>query len=289
MKTAIIGSKGFLGKNFMEALPEALGFHRDNASDFTQIDATNWPWSEEYDLIVHCALSSDLVEQSQIDSGIIRWWRDYQPHATLITFGTDACYTDDDHHTESYYLKGIPHKKWRYYAESKRAMYYLLLGIERPSFHFVLTSMFGPGFDLSDDHLMHSLIKKIVDGLTYGTGVSVGSPGQMKEVLYAPDVVKNVMEFVGLDPAPHARIFNLGSVKKSGLTVKEIVQKICDEVGFQLDKIKFGDTVYSLGPNTKWLDSSQAMGMIDYSDTDWSDALKPTISYYMSVQECKSL
>lgn len=290
MKTAIIGSRGFLGKHFMEALPDATGFHRGNASDFSHIDYSDWPWSDEYDLILHCALPfHDVIQQSQIDTNIIRWWRDYQKNAILVTFGTDVGYSAYKEHSEVFYGLDEPYRDWYHYAMAKRAAVNLMLSVpDRQFYHFILTSLFGPGFDLRDEHLVHSLVKKIVNGKTYGTLAKVGQVNDIKECIYVNDLVHNVLEVLNLDPEKRCSLLNLGSPMKNG-TIWQIITEICKIVDYPLANVH-PDPDPVIPHSRKWLDSSRAKELLEekYADTPWNIALEETIKYYMTVQPCKS-
>lgn len=287
MKTAIIGSKGFLGKHFSKVIPSAIEFHRGNVDDFTQInlldDEVGWMWREKYDLIIHCAATNDSINQTILDANIIKWWKDTQPNATLVTFGTDACYPEGLDHSEFYYFGQIPVTKWSSYAAAKRSMLGLQTSVNRPSYHFVLSTLFGPNFKLNDEHLIHSLIKKIVKAKDHNLTVKIGNIGHLKECIYAPDVVSNVLKIVKNFDVPYAQVLNLGSPKKCQ-TLGNIASMICDKVGLPIRMIEYNDPELSSGPYAKWLNSEAAQKLIDYADTEWDESLQTTIDYYNGVK-----
>lgn len=290
MKIALLGSNGFLGKQFSE-LENVRSFNRHNAGNLARPQPYDLPWCEKYDLIIHCASTSDLIEQSIMDAEIIKWWRDFQPKATLVTFGSDACYSEIGDHSEISYTIGTPYSKWREYAVVKRSMLNLLSQVERPSYHFVITSLFGPGFSLDDNHLIHSLIKKMVHGKNYGLKVEVGNPGLLRECVFAPDVVSNVRKIVTSVNLPQingCQVINLGSPKKSAI-IEEIVRHVCLATDYPIENIQW-DKLSGPGPYSKWMDSSYAAKLINFSDTCWEDALQETVEYHQNQmqEKCES-
>lgn len=285
MKIAIIGANGFLGSHFRElSVKKGLSveiFPRNE--DLTQLN-TFQPfghWSIPYDIIIHCAHSDDLIHQIQIDANIVRWWKDFQPTAKLITFGSDACYHNPgvglSDHSEPYYLKG-KYSNWHHF-DTKRALVSMLQEVDQPSYHFIISSLFGPNFKNGDIHLVHDLIQKVSKAKkSKAKTIQLGSGGLQRECVYAPDVVKNVMSFVNLKESqpPGLSIYNLGSTKKCH-PVQEIAEMICKLYHYPIKNLKFG---ISGGPYAKWLDSSLAQRKIKYSDTSWEESLSETILYY---------
>jgi nucleoside-diphosphate-sugar epimerase len=188
-------------------------------------------------------------------------------------------------HREIDYLAAHPYSNWYHYAIAKRASANLLMTIPKRSFHCPITSLFGPGFRLEDDHLIHSLVRKIVDGQTFGTPVHLGCGDDLKECVYTPDLVQNVMKLQDTRCFNNLRIFNLGSPKKRD-TIARIAELICAEIGYPFEKVSF--SLSDASSSKKWLDSTMAQTEIKLADTEWTEALQKTIAYYMTIQECNS-
>ena len=105
---------------------------------------------------------------------------------------------------------------------------------EKQYLHLVLITLFGQEFKLEDNHLIHAIIKKIVDAKYTETKAEFwGSGNQYREITYINDLVDNVIN-VSFNDSIKNDIFNLGSNKLE--TIRRYVSIVCDIVDYPIDK-----------------------------------------------------
>ena len=112
-KILVTGASGFLGNQLAHVLLKKNKNYVTHLNGESSLDYyDNWnklcgPHNidhGDYDYIFHCTNSSDVLVNNLIDSNLIKWWRQCQPRARLITFGTDACYPEHPFHSRVYNL-----------------------------------------------------------------------------------------------------------------------------------------------------------------------------------------
>jgi len=287
-KVAVFGSNGFLGSHIVKSL------QNDPLYDVLELTSS---WSAQGKLawyhpqyIFHCALvgnghTEHLLDQFELDAVVLRCARN--ENATLVTFGTDASYAEYMYpHTEPFYMKGEPYKQWTNYAYQKRALLNILqTGAVPMWYHFVLTNMFGPGFKLTDNHLMHDIVKKICDADPDST-IKFGRPDFLREVLYIDDVVKNVSQCVFGSQFGLHEVVNCGSSKKC-LPIFDLVKTACDVLKFDVDRCMWDRE--QQGHNAKWLDNTALINHLgtNYADTPLAEAIRLTADYYLEETKAR--
>jgi nucleoside-diphosphate-sugar epimerase len=286
-KIAIFGRYGFLGSHFFnyfanDPLYEVLGVgHTDSSL------AKLWDFEPNY--IFHCALVNNghdngLFEQYQLDGLALQTSKDLG--AQLITFGTDASYPElTKPHQEEFYMTGEPYKQWTHYAYQKRALVNVLQARTIPMwYHFVLTSMFGPGFNVTDNHLMHDIIRKVCDYKHFhsncGKMIKFGRPDFCREVVYVDDVVENVANCVFGKQFGLHEVTNCGSQSKS-LPIYDLVHTVCEVLEFDFDRCEFDRS--ASGTSVKYLDNSKIVKGLGelYADMPLKEAIINTADYYI--------
>lgn len=227
---------------------------------------------------------------------ILWWWKNYQPQAKLIIFGTDAAYPhpfalDNNGYSEHLYCKKESTYAHSGYVESKRSLYRGLQEIAKGSetngfYHFIITSLFGPDFLGSDGHFVHYLIHEIATASRNNEDVSIDfNRLQKRERIYAPDLVHNILWCVGLmhpDKVAMSNIaMNLGShIKKD--SIENYVLTICNVINYDYLRVTFIKEDNKNEELIENLDSSMAMEFLGdlYSDSMLENSLKETIEYY---------
>lgn len=294
----ILGGSGFLGSHLIEKLkndynvlcPSSLELNLESLDSILNFDSNS---RVEFNYIFHCAnwfkagsfnnSGSEWIYNELMNCNVLYYWNEYQYQAKLITFGTDASYDNDLKHSENYYLDGNPNSDYYGYALTKRNMFQGILELQKQYndlkwMHFPLLSLFGPNFKLNDKHLIHDIIKKIYKSKIDNTIPEFwGNGEQIREVTYINDLIDNILYF-SLENFSN-NIINLGSNKR--FTVKQYVEKICDILEFNKNKVRYNDN-FNRGTSKKYLDSSKARRLCkNYKDTDVDLSLKETINYYL--------
>lgn len=321
MKALVIGANGFLGSHLRDELIKKLGeenvyklvrtflpdqdlVRNQHACDFTNYFELNrsrgnilFQKEKEITHIFHCAVyftpqhnsPDDLLYNEILNMNIVRFWKEKFPKAKLITFGTDACYSDESkEHYELQYLEGRPNSNYYYYALSKRNLYHLVyhyhLHNESLDFiHFPLISLFGPGFKEKDDHLIHAIIRKIYFAKNNKNYIPTlfGDGLQIREVTFIDDVVENIMNLSFIDTKPFG-ILNLGSENK--FTIKHYTMLICEIMDYDFQQVIF-DQKKTTGLDSKYLDNSRVQDELEirgikFASSDITTSLKKTIDYF---------
>jgi len=243
------------------------------------------------DLIFHCAHSDSILDNVLINSNVIWWWKNNQPNAQLITFGTDACYSPVFPHEEENYLFGEPLREWYSLGIQKRLLYIMLT--EQVSLkwqHFGITTLFGSGFKENGNTLVHDLVEKVVSSKLYGNEIQIKGDGtQFKEIIYVDDLITNVSNII-LHTQFSNDVLNLGSPSKQ-VKVSDIVEHLCSIANVNPSKIQYSDFKNN-GTKEKYLNSKKAMDIleqnsIEYEDTDILKSLGVTFDFHLNRTEKK--
>jgi nucleoside-diphosphate-sugar epimerase len=240
--------------------------------------------NNEFDMIIHCALSSNSIEQVIIDHNVINWWSKIHQQSRLVTFGTDAAYNPDLAHVESFYLEESVYPQWKYYAETKRMLYRTLeQNFANNWQHLVITSLFGVDFSKDDNHLIANLIKRINwiqlkrAGFPAGDNIlQCGNERYIREVVYVPDLAENIL---ALHKQKFEGLINCGSSKKLG-SIYVLLKILCEVTQFPFENVKFD--LNDQGPPNKFLDNTKIIKLlgIDYSDSPYKPSLSKVWDWY---------
>jgi len=300
-KVLIIGGDGFLGKQ----IRKKLEFNSIYTENFHHIEESNLDSSLhienrlktliQYDYIFHCAnyftpgISTskflDAQKNTKLNKQLIEFWQKYQFNAKFVSFGSDACYSDISNKIEENYLVGEPIEDYRDYAWSKRNLYNNLkeLNVTKGMnfYHFVLITLYGPFFKEHDEHLVHSIIKKISQGKNIQEYIPEfwGDGKQIREITFVEDVIDNILNIIALNDKKFMnRPINLGS--NIALSIETLVEEICKLMNYDHKKVIFNKEKHS-GVQKKTLNSDFAIQNLDnYKITTFREALKKTIEYY---------
>ena len=296
----IIGSHGFLGKH-LECKLKLLGFDIGSWNCKEQSSLNMKSSHTKYEYIFHCAnyftpgVSSnkytDAQKNQELNLQIIDYWKFEQPEAKFITFGSDACYDDIENKTEDKYLVGEPIEDYKDYAWSKRILYSRLkesfVNYPLSFYHFVLITLYGPYFKMEDEHLIHSIIKKIHQAKhTMYIPEFWGDGKQIREITYIDDVIDNVLNIVFQKETKFMnRPVNLGS--NISYPIEVLVEEVCKLMNYNFSNVVFNKEKHS-GVKKKSLDSTFASkNLPDYKITTLREGLKKTIDYYYLKQRLK--
>ncbi len=303
----IFGAHGFLGKHifhFIEknyndyyiAAPTSAILDLLNYFEFIRFQELESIKNVKFDYIFNCAIyfkpgdfksHADMYIYNQImNDNFLRYIKEYQQQATIITFGTDAAYPED-RKSEDWYLGEPPQSDYCGYAWSKKNLYVGLILLNNQYnikfFHFPLISLYGSGYKKDDNHLIHDIIRKIIRTRYHNEeAVFFGDGSQIREITYINDLVNNIFKIINNEnniPFPH--IVNLGSDNKRK-TIKEYVQNVCDYLEYDFNKVVF-DVNATKGSSRKTLNNSLITSHGNYSDTKFEDTLKDIVDYSLTL------
>lgn len=204
----ITGNTGYIGRALHRALAGKFNVFTSNSIDNNLSETKYWNLPKLC-IIYHCACharagSYCLTHQSdywivnqKLNTAMIDYWVEKQPQAELHTFGTSCSYDPDSLHSEEYYLRGTPYPDLYYYAMTKRM---LLIGLMAAKAqhglkykHFILPTVYGPGFSATDNHFVYDLIRKIVCYKRTGIPARLwGNGTQTRQLLFIEDLISAI-------------------------------------------------------------------------------------------------
>lgn len=284
MNILITGASGFVGKHLSKTLKEQNNNIIElNSKNFNSI----WNYSNKFDYIIHLAVKTaaggycqthpgeQYLINSDINNIILKYWKEYQPQAKMITFGSSCGYDKNTEKTEENYLKGEPEPGYEVYGTIKRN---LLVGLKalnqeyRMNYSYLIPSVFyGPGYDLHDKHFIFDLIRKIVNAKNGGDKVVLwGTGDQTRELIYIKDAVDIIIKSMTWEN----KIINLSSGKS--YSIKEYAQTICDIVDYDFNLIEWDTTAFVGSPNKKLINTY----LQNYQFISLKEGLIETIKYY---------
>lgn len=297
MKILVTGGTGFMGSALTRRLSAdghtvtALG-SRD--ADLMRPDALDRFNGTRFDQIYHLAAwtqagdfclrhpGEQWVHNQQINTTVLGWWSQSQPQAKLIAIGTSCAYDPNLPLVEDNFLAGLPIDSLFTYGMTKRMLYVGLRALAQQfglKYLFVVPStLYGPGYhtDGRQLHFIFDLLRKIVRGRMLGEPVVLWGDGhQSRELVLADDFVQATVELaVGTDN----EIVNIGAGQE--YSIRRFAQLICDEVGFDFDRIEF-DTSRYVGARSKCLDIARLTELLpNFRQTPLADGLRQTVAWF---------
>ena len=298
MKILITGHRGFVGRHLKSGVLEEYPHSKIFVSDTSRMNLLepidpsiiNCPldyifhlaaWTKAGDFCLHHP-GEQWINNQKINTNMLCYWKEHQPQAKLIAFGTSCAYPPDKIKSEDNYFNGTPDKDLFTYAMTKRM---LLTGMKALSkqydmkfLYFIPNTLFGPSFDIDDSHFIFDLIKKICSAKYEGkTPVTLwGSGNQCRELIYIKDTINVVLD--SLDKLEN-EVINLGT--GSELSIKEYAKLICDYIEYNYVDIEFDATAFE-GVKSKKLEASPLVGACNH--TSLANGLKETIDYYRNIK-----
>ena len=301
MKVLVTGGTGFLGTALVRRLctdghtVTALG-SRD--ADLTQAEPLVGFAKERFGVIYHLAAwtqagdfclkhpGEQWVINQQINTNVLAWWQQHQPHAKLVAMGTSCSYTPELPLTEDRYLDGSPIESLYTYAMTKRM---LLVGLRSLATQFGLrylylvpSTLYGPGYhtDGRQMHFIFDLIWKLLRAKSAGPpAVLWGDGHQKRELIYIDDFVDATVD---LTSTLENDVVNVGSGEEH--SIREFASAICDIINYDPSLIQYDASKY-VGARSKVLDVSKLARLLtDRKLTSLQAGLRTTIDWFCSAR-----
>lgn len=296
MKILVTGGTGFLGRHLVKKLKENADVYVSNtkqANLFYYENFCDYFGDNKFDYIYHLAAKTKAgdyclthkgeqwIDNQLLNTNILRYWVEKQPQAKMICMGTSCMYRPSDQPLEEKdCFTGDPDPDLKTYAFAKRM---LLLGLQSISeqynlkyVYFIPSTLYGPEFDLNDNHFIFDLIKKIYNGKTYNDEVVLWGDGyQRRELIYIEDVVRIMTELSTLEN----EIVNLGTGHDN--TIREFASYVSKNVGYDELEIKYDITKY-VGTKIKVLSPNKIETLMpsEFKFTSLNEGIKKTVNFY---------
>jgi GDP-L-fucose synthase len=311
MKILILGSRGFFGKNLVNALKNTehkiVALSRRDGLDLADYHSTqSYLQAIKPDVIYNCAahvgglhyvakLPADILTDNLLMSlNLYRAAQSVCPAALIINPLSNCSYPGDRQiYDESDWLAGEVHSSVYSYGNAKRTLYTisrcyaLQYGIK--TYNFLVPNAFGVG-DATDPNKVHALNGMIIrmleaerQGLRQFEVWGTGTP--IREWIYIDDVVALLIKALGLDLD---LLYPINLAQRQGYSIRESAALIAKAIGFE------GEIVFRAehqdGAPQKILDDRQFRRIFpDYQFADPYRAICTTVEYYRSVLEIPAL
>lgn len=297
MKKALItGATGFLGRHLTKDL-QARDFQITISN--TKINSLDKPenltrLNEKFDYIFHLAAvtkagdyclthqGDQWISNQKINTNILDYWKNHQPQAKMICMGTSCSYSPSLPMIEENYLKGEPDEGLYTYAMTKRM---LLTGLHSLSkqyglkwLYFVPSTLYGPDFELDDNHFIFDLIRNCYNAKHGGKPFTIwGDGSQRRELVYVEDAVKSMLNLLNKEN----QVFNIASGQD--YSINEFAKKVCEIIGHDYIKT-IRDLSKYVGVKEKKVNIKKVTRLLGEKHfiTPLSEGLKRTANYYIS-------
>lgn len=296
MDILVTGATGFLGRHLTSQLSK-LGhnIYISNTTTANLEDINNLAVfvDVKFDYIYHLAAvtkagdyclhhkGDQWIKNQKINTNILQYWKECQPQAKMICMGTSCSYAPDIPMHEENYLLGQPESSLYIYAMTKRM---LLMGLQALEHqyglewaYFIPSTLYGPGFELDDNHFIFDFIRNCYNAKYNGDKFVVWGDGeQRRELIYVQDAVDAIIALSSVKN----KIFNLGSGQD--YTINEFANKVCEVYHYDPNLIGHDMTKY-VGVREKKIDTDRMvkyLGNEKFLKTSLEQGLTTSIEYF---------
>lgn len=274
MKSVIVtGASGFIGRTLIRRLKDlevdctGIGSKDANLLDPRSLDRYN---HSEYDHIFHLAawyevgdpslhrLGDQWLNNQQINTTVLGWWKSHQPQAKLVSIGTSAAYEDGCDYREESYLKGNPIGGLFTYAMSKRMLLTGQMNLGQQYglqwLSVIASTVYGPGPNTTGRQLqfVFDITRKILDHKYHSSPVALWGDGyQRRELVHVVDFVDDMLELTHLS---ENNVVNIG--EGNDHTIREFAEIISEAAGIDPKILQYDTSMHS-GSKSKKLNTEK--------------------------------
>ena len=282
MKILITGATGFFGNHLYNKLQRDGHTVIGLSSQDNLMEPLNLPIEREsVDKIYHLAVKvkggkynishkgDTWLDNTLINSNIIKWWSEYQPGALFCTMGTSCAYSGESEMSEDNYLVGDPDIDLYGYAISKRDMLWGLKAINEQYGlqyqYFIPTTLCGTQFKEDDTHFHFDFIKKLCAGKYEGSRVTFWGDGLQRRELIDVDDAVNII-------SSHDELVNMPVNLSTGVEypLRLYAKLICEIIDYDYNLIEWDENEW-VGVRSKNLINTH------FKDVDFTD-IKETLT-----------
>ena len=221
------------------------------------------------------------LSNQEINTNILAYWTWCQPQAKMIAMGTSCSYSPGIHMKEENYLLGEPEPSLYTYAMTKRMLLVGLQSIQQQYglkwLYFVPSTLYGPGFELEDNHFIFDFIRNCYFAKEGSKFVLWGDGDQRRELIYIQDAVDAMIELIGEEN----QIFNLGSGQDH--TINHFAEQVCKIYDYDYGLVERDLSKY-IGVREKKLDTTKVISYLkdkQYLKISLPEGLKKSIEYFI--------
>ena len=288
-KALILGSTGFFGRHFVEKAKDLFELTSLNSKSCDLLTNKIYEFDDvKYDYIFYFSVKTEaggycqkhpgeqfLINQ-RMNTRILNYWKEIQPQAKFITFGSSCSYSDDSVKVEENYLTGSCETGYEVYGMIKRV---LLIGLralaseyDMKYLFFVPSCFYGANYDKDDKHFIYDILKKVCNAKYNNAPSPVlwGNGHQTRQLIFIDDAVNIVLDSLHLEN----EVINLSTGKD--YSIRDYAKIICDIVDYNFDKIEF-DVTKPVGAKEKKMIVNKIK---NFNFTAPQGALDSVVDYY---------
>jgi GDP-L-fucose synthase len=288
-KALVLGASGFFGRHFVKKAKDLFDLTAPDSKSCDLLTDKIYEYDKvKYDIIFYFVVKTEaggycqkhpgeqfLINQT-MNTNILNYWKQKQPQAKFIGFGSSCSYSDNCVKVEENYLSGSCETGYEVYGMIKRM---LLVGLsalaneyDMKYLFFVPSCLYGTEYDYGDKHFIYDILQKICNGKFNNTAPSLwGNGHQRRDLILVDDAVDIILEYLEVEN----EIINLSTGKDC--SIREYAKIICKIIDYDFNKINFDVTKF-VGAQQKMLVVEKIK---DFNFTNHEDSLRKIIDFYI--------
>ena len=296
MKVLVTGATGFLGRHLVHRLGKEgaqVFISTSQVANLKKVENLYIYNDIKFDYIFHLAIvtkagdyalhhqGDQWLNNQLLNTNILQYWKDHQPQAKMVAMGTSCSYTPGPPMREENYLIGTPDEALYTYAMTKRM---LLVGLESIHkqyglkwLHFIPSTLYGPDFELDDNHFIFDFIRNFYNAKHNNAEVSLWGDGlQRRELIHVDDAVETMMQLLHKEN----ETYNLGTGQDN--TINEFAQLVAEAYDYDFSLVTHDLSKY-VGVREKKLDTTKLVESLEsqpFLNTSLKSGIKEAVEYF---------